>query len=58
MAVQLGNAWNDIVQPLWILPVLALSRLRLADVMGYLVVAMLWIGVVYAGVLLWWGYSA
>jgi len=58
MAVQLGNAWNDIVQPLWILPVLALSRLRLADVMGYLVVAMLWIGIVYAGVLLWWGYSA
>ena len=35
MAVMLGNAWNDLVQPFWILPALALSKLKLRDVMGH-----------------------
>jgi short-chain fatty acids transporter len=55
MAVQLGNAWNDIIQPLWILPVLALSKLRLKDIMGYLVISMLAVGVLYVVAVLVWG---
>lgn len=34
MSVMLGNAWNDMIQPFWILPALALSKLKLKDVMG------------------------
>jgi short-chain fatty acids transporter len=58
MAVMLGNAWNDIVQPLWLIPALALSKLRLRDIMGYLVTAMLLVGVIYVVGLLIWGYTA
>jgi short-chain fatty acids transporter len=58
MAVMLGNAWNDLVQPFWILPALALSKLKLRDVMGYTVIIMLWVGAVYIGAVLLWGYLA
>ncbi|MFA3900078.1 TIGR00366 family protein, partial [Rhodococcus qingshengii] len=56
MAVQLGNAWNDLIQPFWILPVLAISRLKLKDIMGYLVIMMLVVGVIYSASVLLWGY--
>lgn len=49
MSVQLGNAWNDLVQPFWILPALALSGLKLKDIMGYTVVDMFWVGLLYCG---------
>ncbi|HCY61896.1 MAG TPA: short-chain fatty acid transporter [Oxalobacteraceae bacterium] len=47
MSVMLGNAWNDLVQPFWLLPALALSKLKLKDVMGYTVIMAIWIGIVY-----------
>lgn len=56
MSVMLGNAWNDLVQPFWILPALALSGLKLKDVMGYTVVMMFWIGIVYSAAVLLWGF--
>ncbi len=56
MAVMLGNAWNDLVQPFWILPALAISKLKLKDIMGYTVVMMFWVGIVYAIAVLIWGY--
>lgn len=56
MAVMLGNGWNDLVQPFWILPALALSRLKLKDVMGYTVVMMFWVGALYIAAILLWGY--
>ncbi|QBQ98911.1 short-chain fatty acid transporter [Paraburkholderia pallida] len=55
VAVMLGNAWNDLVQPFWILPALALSRLKLKDIMGYTVIMMFWIGIVYSVAILAWG---
>ncbi|CAM2163303.1 short-chain fatty acids transporter [Paraburkholderia sacchari] len=55
VAVMLGNAWNDLVQPFWILPALALSRLKLKDIMGYTVIMMFWIGIVYSVAILVWG---
>ena len=57
MAVMLGNAWNDLVQPFWILPALALSKLKLRDVMGYTVIMMLWVGVIHIAAVLLWGYA-
>ncbi|WP_423799895.1 short-chain fatty acid transporter [Neobacillus sp. SAB-20_R2A] len=56
MSVMLGNAWNDLVQPFWILPALALSNLKLKDVMGYTVVMMFWVGIIYCGAVLLWGF--
>lgn len=57
MAVQLGNAWNDLIQPFWILPALALSKLKLKDIMGYTVVSMFWVGIVYIAAVLIWGFT-
>ncbi|CAN7730981.1 TIGR00366 family protein [Caballeronia sp. LjRoot29] len=54
-AVMLGNAWNDLIQPFWILPALALSKLKLKDIMGYTVIMMFWIGIVYTVAVLAWG---
>lgn len=56
MAVMLGNAWNDLVQPFWILPALALSKLKLRDVMGYTVIMMIWVGIIHISAVLIWGY--
>jgi short-chain fatty acids transporter len=53
-AVMLGNAWNDLVQPFWILPALAISKLKLKDIMGYTVIMMFWIGIVYTVAILAW----
>jgi len=58
MSVQLGNSWNDLIQPFWILPALALSKLKLKDIMGYTVVDMLVVGVLYIGVSILWGQFA
>ncbi|SPS00316.1 short-chain fatty acid transporter [Cupriavidus taiwanensis] len=55
MSVMLGNAWNDLVQPFWILPALALSKLNLKDVMGYTVIMMIWVGLIYIAAMLMWG---
>ncbi|WP_027014044.1 short-chain fatty acid transporter [Comamonas composti] len=54
MSVMLGNGWNDLVQPFWILPALALSKLKLKDIMGYTVVSMMLVGVIYAATMLIW----
>jgi short-chain fatty acids transporter len=54
MSVMLGNAWNDLIQPFWILPALAISRLKLKDIMGYTVIMMFWIGIVYTVAILIW----
>jgi len=56
MSVMLGNAWNDLVQPFWLLPTLAISGLKLSDVMGYTVICMLWTTVVFSVGVLIWGY--
>lgn len=56
MSVMLGNAWNDLVQPFWILPALALSKLKLKDIMGYTVIVMFWVGIIHIAAILLWGY--
>jgi len=58
VSVQLGNAWNDLIQPFWILPALALSRLKLKDIMGYTVIDMVVVGVIYGVAILIWGQIA
>jgi short-chain fatty acids transporter len=48
MAVAFGDAWTNMVQPLWALPLLGIARLGIKDIMGYCTVALLWSGLVYS----------
>ncbi|MEH6466066.1 MAG: TIGR00366 family protein [Porticoccus sp.] len=47
MAVAFGDAWTNMVQPLWALPLLGIARLGIKDIMGYCTVALLWSGLIY-----------
>lgn len=52
MAVAWGDAWTNLIQPFWALPMLAIAGLKIRDIMGYCTVALLWSGAVIAGMLL------
>ena len=52
MAVALGDAWTNMIQPFWALPLLGIARLGIKDIMGYCTVALLWSGLVYGVALL------
>lgn len=56
IAVQIGDQWTNMVQPFWVLPVLAISGLKLKDVMGYMVLILGFLGVIFAGGTLLWGF--
>ena len=56
LAVQVGDQWTNMVQPFWILPVLAISGLKLRDVMGYMVLILGYLGVIYGTAIWIWGY--
>lgn len=58
VAVQIGDQWTNMVQPFWILPVLAISGLKLRDVMGYMVLILMYLGLVFGGAILIWGHMA
>jgi short-chain fatty acids transporter len=46
------------VQPFWLLPALAISGLKLREIMGYLVLILGYLGVVFGSTALIWGYLA
>ena len=48
MAIAWGDAWTNLVQPFWALPLLAVARLRIRDIMGYTTVVLIFSGVVTA----------
>lgn len=58
LAVQVGDQWTNMVQPFWILPVLAISGLKLRDVMGYMVLILGYLGVIYGTAIWIWGYMS
>ena len=45
MAVAWGDAWTNMIQPFWALPLLALSGLNLRQIMGYCIVILIWSGI-------------
>jgi short-chain fatty acids transporter len=47
MAVAYGDQWTNL-QPFWALPLLAIARLRIRDIMGFTAVTPLLTGVVFA----------
>ncbi|MEJ5228430.1 MAG: short-chain fatty acid transporter [Pseudothermotoga sp.] len=46
MGVAWGDAWTNMIQPFWALPLLSVAKLDIRDIMGYCVMALLWSGIV------------
>ena len=51
MAVAWGDAWTNLIQPFWALPVLAIAGLKAKDIMGFCLVQLVVTGVIIALVL-------
>lgn len=46
MALAWGDAWTNMVQPFWALPLLSIAGLGLRHIMGYCVIIFIWVGIV------------
>lgn len=55
LAVQIGDQWTNMVQPFWLLPALAISGLKLKHLMGYMVMVLFYLGVVFLATITIWG---
>lgn len=55
MAIAWGDQWTNMIQPFWALPALGIAGLSARNVMGYLVIVLLFTGVVACGGFLLWG---
>lgn len=55
MAVAWGDQWTNMIQPFWALPALGIAKLSARDVMGYLVVILIFVGLVACAGFLVWG---
>lgn len=53
MAVAWGDAWTNLLQPFWALPVLAIAGLKAKDIMGYCLIQLLVTGVIISIGLTW-----
>ncbi|MCB5226525.1 short-chain fatty acid transporter [Alishewanella sp. 16-MA] len=51
MAVAWGDAWTNMIQPFWALPVLAIAGLKAKDIMGFCLMQLLITGVIISLVL-------
>lgn len=51
MAVAWGDAWTNLIQPFWALPVLAIAGLKAKDVMGYCLLQLVITGIIISLVL-------
>lgn len=49
MAIAWGDAWTNMIQPFWALPLLAIAGLGAREIMGYCLMMLLYSGVVIAG---------
>ncbi|WP_440054864.1 short-chain fatty acid transporter [Pseudoalteromonas sp. T1lg65] len=52
MAVAWGDAWTNLIQPFWALPVLAIAGLKAKDIMGFCLIQLFVTGVVIGTLLL------
>ncbi len=55
MAIAWGDQWTNMIQPFWALPALGVAGLSAKDIMGYLVIVLLFTGLVACGGFLVWG---
>ncbi|HZG60208.1 MAG TPA: short-chain fatty acid transporter [Anoxybacillus sp.] len=52
MAVAWGDAWTNLIQPFWALPVLAIGGLKAKDIMGFCLINLFVTGIIIGGVFL------
>jgi len=50
MAIAWGDAWTNMIQPFWTLPLLGLAKIQLKDIMGYCLVITIISGVIISSV--------
>ncbi|MFZ5650119.1 MAG: short-chain fatty acid transporter [Bacillota bacterium] len=51
-AVAWGDAWTNMIQPFWAIPLLGIAGLTIRDIMGYCTVTLIWTGIIISGVYL------
>ncbi|MBK5934977.1 short-chain fatty acids transporter [Rhodovulum imhoffii] len=51
MAVAWGDAWTNMIQPFWALPILGIAGLRAKDIMGYCLMQLIVAGAIIAALL-------
>lgn len=52
MAVVIGESWTNAIQPLYMIPVLAITGLSIRDIMGYSVIVLIAMGAIYSTALI------
>ena len=52
MSLAWGDAWTNMIQPFWALPLLGMARLQLKDIMGYCLIVTFVSGLIISGILL------
>ena len=57
MAVAYGDQWTNMIQPFWALPVLAISGLKIRDILGYTTVTLIASGLVFGTTMLLLGWA-
>ena len=55
MAIAWGDQWTNMIQPFWALPALGVAGLKAKDIMGYLVIVLVFTGIVACLGFLAWG---
>jgi len=53
MAVSYGDQWTNMIQPFWALPLLAIARLKMRDILGCATITFLAAGLVFRATLSW-----
>ncbi len=46
MSIAWGDAWTNMIQPFWALPLLGVAKLNIRDIMGYTTVVLLYSGII------------
>lgn len=52
LAVAWGDAWTNMIQPFWAIPLLAIAGLKIRDIMGFTVITLLYTGIIISAVFL------
>lgn len=56
MAIAWGDQWTNMIQPFWALPALGIAGLSARNIMGYLVIITLYVGIIACLGFLAWAY--
>ena len=52
-SVAWGDAWTNLLQPFWALPVLAIAGLKAKDIMGFCLIQLFITGIIISAGLVW-----